>query len=211
LGIRILLADDHKIIRRELTSFLNKQPEIEVIGEAEDGLAAIELTQELQPDIIITDISMPRLNGIEAAYEINRQNPHIKIITFSGHNNLSFVTESLQAGASAYVLKDSLLDELLNAIRAVLKNKIYLCSKIAGVIVSNYIKFLSASNIAILDTLSNTEKNLLDLIAAGNSDKHIEMEYQANIASIEADINSIKSKLNIASANELVKIAISRK
>lgn len=211
MGIRILLADDHKIIRHELTSFPNKQPEMEVIGEAEDGILAIELTQKLQPDIIITDISMPRLNGIEAAYEINRQNPHIKIIAFSGHNNISFVTEILQAGACAYVLKDSLLDELLDAVNAVLKNKIYLCSKIAAVVVRNYINLLPESNKTILNTLSNTEKKLLDLIAAGKSDKHIELEYQADIASIEADINNIMSKLNIASANKLVKIAISRK
>ncbi len=211
MGIRILLADDHKIIRQELTSFLSKQPKIEVIGEAEDGVRAIELTQKLQPDIVITDISMPRLNGIEAAYEINRQNPHIKIIAFSGHKNISFVTEILHAGASAYVLKDSLLDELLGAIKAVLKNKVYLCSKIAGVVVSNYIRLLPEAGKTILNTLSNTEKKLLDLIAAGKSYKHIVMEYQANIASIETDINSLISKLNIASANELVKIAISRK
>ncbi len=210
MAIRILIADDHKIIRQGLTSFLNNQPEIEVIGEAEDGLFAVELAQKLQPDIIITDISMPRLNGIDASNEIIRQNPQVKIIALSGYNNTFFVKEILKAGASAYVLKESVFDELLEAIRTVLKNKIYLCSKITGVIVSNYIKLLSVSNKTILDTLSNTEKKLLTLISQGKSNKEIALEYRTNNASLETDIKNISKKLNLTSEKELVKIALTK-
>ncbi|MBN2590231.1 MAG: response regulator transcription factor [Sedimentisphaerales bacterium] len=211
MKIRILLADDNKNIRQALISLLNQQHEIEVIGEAENGQCAVELAMKLQPDILITDISMPILNGIDATREITSHNPQIKIIALSGHHNEAFIKEMLQAGASAYVLKECLFDELLEAIETVRKNKLYLCHRIAGIIVSSYIKFLSASNKAILDTLSNAEKKLLNLIVKGKSDKQIAMEYHVNIASIEADRNDIIKKLNIPAEKELVSVAISRK
>ena len=210
MKIRVLLADDHKIIRQVLVSFLNQQSEIEIIGQAEDGRYAVELAKELQPDIFITDINMPNLSGIDATYEITRQNPSVKIIALSGQIHEYFVAEMLEAGASAYVLKECLFDELLEAIDTVRKDKIYLCPRIGGIIVSNYIKMLSASDNNILDTLSSTEQKLLNLIIEGKLDKQIINELQEDTDSIEAIKINLMEKLNINNAKELVKIALSR-
>lgn len=209
LGVRILLVDDHEIILQNLISLLNRQPEIEIIGEAKDGLYAIELTHKLKPDIVITDINMPKMNGIDSAREIIQNYPQTKIIALSGYSHECFVTRMFQIGASAYILKDYLFDDLPEAIKTVTENRKYISPYIAGAIVSKYIEYLSDSNNTILNSLSDTEKKLLNLIADGKSDKQIIPELHKDIFSIEAARNNIMKKLATNEASILVKVAIS--
>jgi len=140
--IRVLLADDHAIVREGLRSLLEKQPEIEIVCEAEDGRAAVERARELLPDVVIMDITMPNLNGVEATRQITNEFPQIKIIALSVHSNRGFVADMLEAGAAGYVLKECLFDELVQAIHAVIGGKTYLSSRITGIVVEDYIKRL---------------------------------------------------------------------
>ncbi|MBN1974762.1 MAG: response regulator transcription factor [Sedimentisphaerales bacterium] len=208
MGIRILLADDHKMIRLGLISLLSHQSDIEIIGEAEDGRYAVELARELQPDIVITEVRMPRLNGIVAARQIIIQNPQVKIIALSGHPHEFFAISMFQAGASAYILTECLFDELFEAIRAVSQGRKYLSPKVASAVVTNYISLLSMSNKSALNTLSKREREAFQLIADGKSTQQIAAELQESIKSIEAYRHSIMEKLNAGSENGLLKFAI---
>jgi len=140
---RILLVDDHAIIREGLRSLLVNQPDIEVVGQAEDGLKALELVRKLGPDIVIMDITMPNLNGIDAARRILSERAGTRIIALSMHSSRRFVTEILKAGASGYILKECLFGELVEAIQTVLKGGTYLSPRITGVIVKDYVRRMS--------------------------------------------------------------------
>ena len=135
MSIRVLLAEDHTIVRESLRSLLEKQPDMEVVGEANDGRGAIELARELLPNIVIMDIKMPYLNGIEATRQIINEFPQIKIIALSIHSNRRFVADMLGAGATGYVLKECLFDELVQAIQAVTAGDSYFSSRITGIVV----------------------------------------------------------------------------
>ena len=126
MGIRILLADDHGVLRQDLTSLLNKQPDVEVVAEAGNGRKALELVGELAPDIVIMDITMPDLNGIDATMRITSEFPETKVIALSIHSNRRFITNMLKAGAVGYVLKDCMFEELIRSIRAVTDGGVYL-------------------------------------------------------------------------------------
>jgi len=130
MGIRVLLADDHKIVRQGLRALLEKQPDIEVVAESENGRNAVRLAAEMAPDVVIMDISMPDLNGVEAAKQILDKSPDIKIVALSIHSDALFVTEMLKSGAAGYLLKDCAFEELVRAIRTVLDNKTYLSPSI---------------------------------------------------------------------------------
>ena len=137
MSIKILLTDDHAMIRQGLHSLLESQPDLTVVGEAEDGRKTIELVQKLQPDIVIMDVSMPNLNGIEATHQISRTSPETKIIALSIHSNRRFVCDMLRAGAYGYILKESLFDELLLAIQTVVAGNRYLSPRVTGVVVDD--------------------------------------------------------------------------
>jgi two-component system response regulator NreC len=208
LGIRIILVDDHGIIRQGLRSLLECQPDIEVIGEADDGRSAIELVRELQPDIVITDVTMPNLNGIDTTRQITSLFPQVKVIGLSGHSNNSFIIGMLKAGASAYVLKQCLFDELLEAIEMVRKGGRYLGPEVTKAIVSDYVQILSESNNSPLETLSEREREVLQLIAEGKSTKQIAINLHVSTKAIESNRRKIMEKLNSHSIAELVKYAI---
>lgn len=208
MGVRIILVDDHGIIRQGLRSLLERQPDIEVVGEADDGRSAIELVRELQPDIVITDVTMPNLNGADTTRQITRLFPQVKVIGLSGHSNNSFIIEMLKAGASAYVLKQCLFDELLEAIQVVHQGGRYLGPEVTGAVVSNYIQLLSESNDSPLGTLSEREREVLQLIAEGKSTKQIAIDLHVSTKAIESNRRKIMEKLNSHSIAELVKYAI---
>jgi len=208
VGVRIILVDDHGIIRQGLRSLLERQPDIEVVGEADDGRSAIELVRELQPDIVITDVTMPNLNGADTTRQITRLFPQVKVIGLSGHSNNSFIIEMLKAGASAYVLKQCLFDELLEAIQVVHQGGRYLGPEVTGAVVSNYIQLLSESNDSPLGTLSEREREVLQLIAEGKSTKQIAIDLHVSTKAIESNRRKIMEKLNSHSIAELVKYAI---
>ena len=140
MKIHVILVDDHDIIREGLVSLLQQQPDFEVVGQAEDGQSALELVRKLRPDIVITDVIMPKLNGIDTTRQIVRHFPTVKIIALTGQYHDFFVTGMLKAGASAYVLKECLFDELIEAIRTVLDGRSYISPKLTGIVVNSYVR-----------------------------------------------------------------------
>jgi len=139
MSIRIILADDHKVLRYGLSEAIKNEDDMEAIGQAENGHEAVSLTKKLSPDVIIMDIAMPDLNGIEATRQILKEHPQIKIIALSMHSNKKLIHEMFKAGAKGYLLKDCEYDELINAVRVVTKDKVYLSPSITGVVIDNYI------------------------------------------------------------------------
>ena len=205
---RVLLAEDHAIVREGLRSLLEKQPDIEIVCEAEDGRIAVERARELLPDVVVMDITMPNLNGVEATRKIINELPQIKVIALSIHSNRRFIADMLGAGATGYVLKECLLDELVHAIRVVTAGKSYLCAKIAGVVVEDYIKCLATVAGSPLSILSSREREVLQLIAKGKTTKQIALELLVSTKTIEANRRKIMEKLNADTIADLVKIAI---
>ena len=208
MSIRIIIVDDHGIIRQGLCSLLESQPDIEVIGQAKDGHNAIELVREMQPDIVITDVTMPKLNGMDATRQIARLFPKVKVIGLYGHTDNSFVIGMLKAGASAYVLKHCLFDELLEAIQVVSRGGRYLSPELTKGIVSNYVRLISESNDSPLEILTEREREVLQLIAEGKSTKQIALDLHVSTKAIESNRRRIMQKLNSNSTAELVKCAI---
>jgi len=205
---KILLADDHAIIRQGLCSLLEKQPDVEVVGTAEDGQKAIELARELAPDIVIMDITMPNLNGINATRKIIDELGGVKVIALSVHSSRRFVTEMLRAGASGYILKECLFDELLEAIRTVLNGGIYLSPKITGVVVDDYVKRLTTKYQPEAPALTEREQEVLQLLAEGKSTKQIAPQLHVSSKTIESNRRNIMDKLGIHSVAELTKYAV---
>lgn len=208
MSIRIILVDDHTITREGLRSLIEKQSDMEVIGEAQDGRKAVELMRKLQPDIVITDISMPNLNGVDATRQIVHENPKVKVLALSIHSNRAFVADMLKAGASGYVLKECTFDELVEAIRTVINGGVYLSSKVAGVVVSDYVQHLARDAESPLGILTERERQVLQLIGEGKNTKQIALELHVSTKTIEACRHKIMEKLDVHSIADLVKIAI---
>jgi len=205
---RILLVDDHSIIRQGLNSLLEKQPDIEVVGDVEDGRQAVDTARQLAPDLVIMDISMPNLNGIDATRKIAEEISGVKIIALSIHSSRRFVAEMLKAGASGYILKDCLFDELMEAIKTVLRGEIYLSPKITGVVIDDYVQRLSKQYQPDGLTLSDREREVLQLLAEGKSTKQIALQIHVSAKTIESNRRNIMDKLKINSVAELTKYAV---
>jgi DNA-binding NarL/FixJ family response regulator len=208
MSIRVLVADDHKIIRQGLRSLLEKQQDMEVVAEAEDGRNAVRLAAELAPDINIMDITMPDLNGAEATKQILAKSPDIKIVALSMHSDSLFVTEMLKSGAVGYLLKDCAFEELAKAIRTVMEGKIYLSPAISGIVVEDYITRLSRTGFASADILSDREREVLQLMAEGYSTKKISQKLHISVKTVETHRRQMMSKLDIHTIAELTKYAI---
>jgi DNA-binding NarL/FixJ family response regulator len=205
---RILLVDDHAIIRQGLCALLEKQPDIEVVGAAGDGRKAIELVRELTPDIVIMDITMPNLNGIDATRKITGQPGSAKVIALSIHSSRRFVTEMLRAGASGYILKECLFNELVEAIRTVSNGGIYLSPRITGVVVDDYVKRLSPEYRSEGPALTTREREVLQLMAEGKNTKQIALQLYVSSKTVESNRRNIMDKLGIHSVAELTKYAV---
>lgn len=208
MSIRILLADDHGIIRQGLRSLLEKEPDMQVVGEAEDGRKAIELVNECSPDIVIMDITMPNLNGVEATRHITGESSKSKVIALSIHSNRRFVADMLKAGASGYILKECLSDELVQAIRTVAGGGRYLSPRITDVVIDDYVKRLSTTPESRIATLTARERQVLQLLAEGKSTKQIALGLHVSSKTIEANRRRIMEKIDIHSIAELTKYAV---
>jgi DNA-binding NarL/FixJ family response regulator len=208
MSIRILLADDHKITRQGLRSLLEKQQDMEVVAEAENGRTAVRLAAELAPDVVIMDVTMPDLNGVEATKQIVAKSPDIKVIALSMHSDSLFVTEMLKNGAAGYLLKDCAFEELTRAIRTVIDDKTYLSPSISGVVVEDYIHRLSKTDFSYSDILSDREREVLQLLAEGNSTKQVALKLHISVKTVETHRRQTMNKLNLHTVAELTKYAI---
>jgi len=208
MGIRVLIADDHAIIRDGLVALLEKNKEIEVIGQAENGRKAVHLAQKLQPDLVVMDVSMPDLNGIEATRQVLAENPNMKVIALSMHSDKRFVMGMLQAGAAGYLLKDCAAEELTTAITAVAAGKRYLSPDITGIVIDDCLVHPEDSDTSAATLLSNREREVLQLIAEGNSTRETADILFVSIKTIETHRRQIMKKLDIHSVADLTKYAI---
>jgi two-component system response regulator NreC len=206
--MKIIIADDHKIFRQGLRNLFEQKLGATVIAESGDGLSTVELCNQHHPDIVIMDITMPRLNGIEAARQIKRDIPGIGIIMLSMHSDMRFIIESLRAGASGYLLKESAFEELALAISTVKANRIYLSSEIADTIIKDYLAQRSQSEATAFSILTAREREILQLIAEGKTTKEIAAHHGLSIKTVESHRQQIMDKLNLHSVAQLTKFAI---
>jgi two-component system, NarL family, response regulator NreC len=208
MSVRIILADDHKIVRDGLRALLANQSGMDVIAEADNGRETVRLARDLSPDLVIMDIGMPDLNGIDATRQITAELPDVKVIALSMHSDRRFVVQMFRAGASGYLLKDCAFEELTRAVGAVLKNQTYLSPAVAGPVMEDYIHHLSTAVSAEFSVLSPREREVLQLLAEGKSTKETAALLCVSIKTVETHRQQIMSKLNIHSIAELIKYAI---
>lgn len=208
MSIRVILADDHRIVREGLRGLLQKLPDMEVIAEAEDGRNTVKLVQEMSPDVVIMDVTMPDMNGIEATRQIVGASPAVKVIALSMHADRRFVTGMLNAGARGYLLKNCALEELAQAIRRVVSGHSYLSPTIVDVVVPTVGQPPEKTEGPGLDTLTTREREVLQLLAEGRSVKEIAAHLTLSIKTIETYRQQIMNKLDIHTIAELTKYAI---
>lgn len=207
-SIKILLADDHKITRDGLRALLEQQSNMNVVGEAENGREAVRLASELAPDVVVMDISMPELNGIEATRQIRGDLPDTKVIALSMYADRRYVVGMLKAGVSGYLLKNCAFDELVSAIEAVTHNESFLSPRIADTVMKDYAHILEQDETAGISALSAREREVLQLIAEGLSTRQIAERIHVSVKTVETHRQQIMKKLNAKSVAELTKIAL---
>ncbi len=205
---KILLADDHKIIRDGLRSLIAAKANMEVVAEAEDGRTAVQLARKHKPDVVIMDIAMPELNGIEATRQILADAPRTKVIALSMHADSKFVGQMLEAGAMGYLLKDCAFEELDGAIRSVMHNRTYLSQGITGVVVDDYVRRIAAQDQVAVNPLTPREREVLQLMAEGCATKEVAAQLYVSVKTIETHRQHIMEKLDLHSIAELTKYAI---
>lgn len=208
MGIRILLADDHQIMVEGLCALLRKHPEMETVGHASDGRAAVEMAEELSPDVVLMDIGMPNLNGIEATRQMVARHPNTKVMALSSHSDGTTVAKMLKAGASGYMLKASAFTELIKGIKAMVEDRTYLCSRIANVIFSDYVNMITNPKWSGGDVLTGREREVLQLVAEGWTTKKIAATLHISVKTIDSHREHIMDKLNIRNIAGLTKYAI---
>lgn len=207
--VKVLIADDHQIVRQGLRTLLEKEHDMKVVAEAEDGRNTVRLARELQPGVIIMDVAMPDLNGIEATRQIAVELPKTKIIALSMYADRRFVVNMLKAGASGYLLKDCAFEELTRAIRVVLANKTYLSPGVSDILVKDYMTGgSSGQETSVFSVLTPREREVLQLMSEGKSTNQIADCLHVSIKTIETHRQQVMHKLNMRSVAELTKYAI---
>jgi DNA-binding NarL/FixJ family response regulator len=202
--IKILLADDHALVRHGFRMILAAQPDMEIAGEAGNGREAVELAQKLKPDVVVMDVAMPELNGIEATRRLIELSPRTRVLALSMHKDAVYVREILRAGARGYLLKDSADADLIAAVRAVAKGEGYLSPGVSDAVLSDYRRHVTDP----LDLLTSREREVLQLIAEGKTNKEIATSLNLSVYTVEAHRGRLMEKLNLHSTGELVRFAV---
>jgi two-component system response regulator NreC len=207
--IRILLADDHTVVRDGLRALVEKQPDMTVVGEAGDGRDTVRLAEEQTPDVIIMDIAMPNMNGIEATRRIVTSNPHTAVLILSMHQDESYVLRSLKAGAKGYLLKDSVRSDVLEAIRAVVQGRSFLTRKVSRILQEDYVREMERRGVDdSYDLLTDREREILQLVAEGRTNKEVANMLNISLTTVETHRTHILQKLNLHSVPELILYAV---
>ena len=209
--IRILLVDDHTLVRSGIRSLLEHEPGLNVIGEAEDGRAAVRLACKLKPNVVIMDIAMPLLNGLEATRQIKIQCPDVKVLVLSMHDNEEYIRQALEAGAMGYILKDAAAQELISAIQSVYRGEAVLSPAVTRLVIEDYLRWGGTRPQEESDSLSPREREVLQLIAEGYTNKQIAEILSISIKTVQAHRNNLMQKLDLHDRGELIKYAIQKK
>jgi two-component system response regulator NreC len=202
--IRVLLADDHSLVRQGFRRILEGQPSFIVVGEASNGRQAVEMVAQFHPDVLVMDVTMPELNGIEATRQVARQFPRTRVLALSMQKDGVYVREMLRAGARGYLLKECTETDLVSAIREVAAGKAWLSPDVGGAVLEDYRKHVSEP----IDLLSTREREVLQGIAEGKTNKELAVRFGLSVYTVEAHRGRIMEKLNLHSGNELVRFAI---
>jgi len=209
--IRVLIADDHSILREGIRSLLENESDMEVVGEAEDGHLAVSMACELEPDVILMDIGMPRLNGLEATRQIRKKLPNTQILVLSMHDNEEYIRQVLANGAMGYILKDAAYNELLSAIRSVYRGEAVLSPAITRLVIEDYLRWGDLRPRNVDNGLSHREREVLQLIAEGYTNKEIADILCISIKTVQAHRSNLMEKLDLHDKSELIKYAIRKK
>ena len=209
MNVRIILADDHAVMREGLRALIEKEEGFTVVGEADNGMATIDQVGKTAPHVVIMDVAMPDMNGIEATRKIIAAHPHTNIVAFSGHANRGFVREMLSAGAAAYVLKSRAYEELVRAIKEVMKGRKYLSPDIARGVIDDYVELShTLSDNPAFTVLTNREREVLQQLAEGGSTKEMADTLGVSVKTVETHRRNIMEKLDLHSVAELTKYAV---
>lgn len=209
--IRVILADDHRILREGIRALIEDQDDMVVVGESEDGMATVKMVAELEPDVVVMDIAMPLLNGLEATRQIHRDFPQVKVLILTMHDNEEYIRQVLAAGALGYVLKDAAARDLLGAIRTVNQGEAILSPAITRLVIEDYLRWGDIRPEDTTDGLTPREREILQLIAEGYTNKEIAGILSLSIKTVQSHRTNLMNKLDLHDRGELIKYAIQKK
>jgi two-component system response regulator NreC len=204
--IRVLLADDHKVVAQGFRLILSRHPDVEVVGDAYSGREAVEQAIKLEPDVVVLDIAMPDINGVEATRQILRDVPRTRVVILTMHKDAAYVREALRAGAKGYLLKESIDGELVAAVRAVARGDAYLSPSVSATVLNDYQEQVTDP----LDQITNRERQVLQLLAEGKTSKDVAAELNISVYTVDAHRSRIMKKLQLRTGRDLVRFALQR-
>lgn len=207
---RILLADDHTIVRQGLRRLLSSEEDFEIVGEAETGLQAISLAEQLRPDVLVLDVMMSEMNGIDVARWVKKNVPTTRVVILSMHDSQAYVVESLRAGAMAYLLKQTTSDELVNAIRQALQGERFLSPIISDQLINNYVRQFEDEAFDVYETLTSREREIFNLVAEGHTNSEIAVKLSISVRTVERHRTNFMHKLELENHTDLIRYAIQR-
>ncbi|MHC4855324.1 MAG: response regulator [Planctomycetota bacterium] len=208
MATKVLLVDDHEIMREGISALLRRYSEFEVVGQAADGRRALEMASQLKPDIIIMDVGMPNLNGVDATKQLLSMNPELKIMALSTHSDGAIVAKMIKAGAKGYILKESAFEELVEGLNTLQDGRTFLCNKISKVVFSDYVDLVTNPKVMDGDGLSGREREVLQLVAEGHTTKQIAEILNLSTKTIDSHREHIMEKLGIRNVAGLTRYAI---